>query len=139
MTDKKLGSVPLIDATASVKRSTLGRYTEVGARTSLVETMMDDYSYIVNDGNVIYTTIGKFCSIAAMVRINPGNHPMHRATQAHFTYRASAYFDDADDEALLDVADDIFANRLHSMSSCSSSNQRSSRSSRSSRFSSKTR
>jgi phosphonate metabolism protein (transferase hexapeptide repeat family) len=33
------------------------------------------------------------------VRINPGNHPMHRATQAHFTYRASAYFDDADDEA----------------------------------------
>jgi len=99
MTDKKLGSVPLIDATASVKRSTLGRYTEVGARTSLVETMMDDYSYIVNDGNVIYTTIGKFCSIAAMVRINPGNHPMHRATQAHFTYRASAYFDDADDEA----------------------------------------
>lgn len=98
MTDKKLGSVPLIDATASVKRSTLGRYTEVGARTSLVETMMDDYSYIVNDGNVIYTTIGKFCSIAAMVRINPGNHPMHRATQAHFTYRASAYFDDADDE-----------------------------------------
>ena len=89
MTDKKLCSVPLIDATASVKRSTLGRYTEVGARTSLVETMMDDYSYIVNDGNVIYTTIGKFCSIAAMVRINPGNHPMHRATQAHFTSRAN--------------------------------------------------
>jgi hypothetical protein len=46
-----------------------------------------------------YTTIGKFCSIAAMTRINPGNHPMHRATQAHFTYRASAYFPGERDDA----------------------------------------
>ena len=53
---------------------------------------MGDYSYVVNDAQITYTTIGKFCSIAAMTRINPGNHPMHRATQAHFTYRASAYF-----------------------------------------------
>jgi len=64
---------------------------------------MGDYSYVVNDANVIYTTIGKFCSIAAMTRINPGNHPMHRASQSHFTYRAAAYFDDAeDDEAFFD-------------------------------------
>jgi hypothetical protein len=34
-----------------------------------------------------------------MTRINPGNHPMHRATQSHFTYRASAYFEGARDEA----------------------------------------
>ena len=60
---------------------------------------MDDYSYVVNDAQITYTTIGKFCSIAAMTRINPGNHPMHRATQAHFTYRASAYFPEERDEA----------------------------------------
>ena len=60
---------------------------------------MDDYSYVVNDAQITYTTIGKFCSIAAMTRINPGNHPMHRATQAHFTYRASAYFPGESDEA----------------------------------------
>jgi phosphonate metabolism protein (transferase hexapeptide repeat family) len=60
---------------------------------------MGDYSYVVNDSNIIYTTIGKFCSIAAMTRINPGNHPMQRASQSHFTYRASAYFDDAEDDA----------------------------------------
>src|SRR5258708_13613972 len=34
-----------------------------------------------------------------MTRINPGNHPMHRASQAHFTYRASAYFPEESDEA----------------------------------------
>src|SRR3979411_1114714 len=61
---------------------------------------MHSYSHVVNDAQSTYTTIGKFCSIAAMTRINPGNHPMHRATQAHFTYRASAYFPgEADDAA----------------------------------------
>ncbi len=59
---------------------------------------MGDYSYVVNDAQITYTTIGKFCSIAAMTRINPGNHPMQRASQAHFTYRSSAYFSDTGDE-----------------------------------------
>lgn len=95
---KKLGETPLIHETASVRDCTLGRYTEVGARTSLQASELGDYSYIVNDGEVDYTTIGKFTSIAAHVRINPGNHPMWRASQSHFTYRASAYFADAEDE-----------------------------------------
>ena len=99
MAQSRLGVTATIDPTAHVVRSKLGRYTEVGARTKITETVLDDYSYIVNDGDVIYTTIGKFCSIAAQVRINPGNHPMQRATQAHFTYRSSDYFDDAGDDA----------------------------------------
>jgi phosphonate metabolism protein (transferase hexapeptide repeat family) len=103
MAAKKLGLEPLIDPTAQVRQATLGCYTAIGARTSFAESTMGDYSYVVNDANVIYTTIGKFCSIAAMTRINPGNHPMHRASQSHFTYRAAAYFDDAeDDEAFFD-------------------------------------
>lgn len=99
MAAKKLGLEPVIDPTARVRQATLGRYTEIGARTSFAESVLGDYSYVVNDSDVIYTTIGKFCSIAAHTRINPGNHPMQRASQSHFTYRASAYFEDADDEA----------------------------------------
>jgi phosphonate metabolism protein (transferase hexapeptide repeat family) len=99
MTKKALSHRPLIDPTAEVKDSTLGRYTEIGARTKLLEVRMSDYSYVVNDSDIAYATIGKFCSIAAMTRINPGNHPMHRASQAHFTYRASAYFPGEPDEA----------------------------------------
>ncbi len=94
----KLGLSPAIDPTASVKGSTLGRYTEVGARTKLLEVEMGDYSYIASDADMAYSAVGKFCSIAAMTRINPGNHPMWRASQSHFTYRASAYFEDAADE-----------------------------------------
>jgi phosphonate metabolism protein (transferase hexapeptide repeat family) len=94
----KLSVAPLVDPTADVKASTLGRYTEIGARTKLLEVALSDYSYVVNDSDIAYATIGKFCSIAAMTRINPGNHPMHRASQSHFTYRASAYFAGEPDE-----------------------------------------
>src|ERR1700742_5367326 len=99
MAGKQLSVQPTVDASASVRESKLGAYTEVGARTILLEVTMADYSYVVNDAQITYTTIGKFCSIAAMTRINPGNHPMHRASQAHFTYRASAYFPGESDEA----------------------------------------
>ncbi|MGM4919905.1 chloramphenicol acetyltransferase [Tardiphaga sp. 813_E8_N1_3] len=99
MAGKQLSLTPAVDPTAKLVDTKLGAYTEVGARTILNEVTMGDYSYVVNDGQITYTTIGKFCSIAAMIRINPGNHPMHRATQAHFTYRASAYFPGESDDA----------------------------------------
>jgi phosphonate metabolism protein (transferase hexapeptide repeat family) len=99
MAAKMLSVEPLVDPTAILKETRLGTYCEVGARTMLLDVQMGDYSYVVNDAQMTYTTIGKFCSIAAMTRINPGNHPMHRATQAHFTYRASAYFPGESDDA----------------------------------------
>lgn len=100
---KRLGVEPTVDPSARLRDCRLGRYTEVGARTSLLETALGDYSYIVNDGEVAYATIGKFCSIASHVRINPGNHPMERASQAHFTYRAAQYWpEEADEESYFD-------------------------------------
>jgi hypothetical protein len=99
MAGKPLSTEPLIDPSAKVQDVSLGAYCEIGARTILLDVAMSDYSYVVNDAQITYTTIGKFCSIAAMTRINPGNHPMHRATQAHFTYRASTYFPGESDEA----------------------------------------
>jgi phosphonate metabolism protein (transferase hexapeptide repeat family) len=99
MAGKSLSIEPTVDLTAQLHDVRLGAYCEVGARTILTEVAMGDYSYVVNDAQITYTTIGKFCSIAAMTRVNPGNHPMHRATQAHFTYRASAYFPGEADDA----------------------------------------
>ncbi|MGK7868770.1 chloramphenicol acetyltransferase [Falsiroseomonas sp. E2-1-a20] len=88
---RQLGAAPLIHPTASVRDSTLGIYTEVGARTSVAEAVFGDYAYVVNDSQIIYATVGKFCSIASHTRINPGNHPLDRVALSHFTYRASAY------------------------------------------------
>src|SRR6476646_10833380 len=59
---KRLGPEPLIDPTARVEHCQIGRYTEVGARTSLIETEFGDYSYVVHDSEIIYSRIGKFCS-----------------------------------------------------------------------------
>ncbi|RED44867.1 DapH/DapD/GlmU-related protein [Aestuariispira insulae] len=88
---KRLSPQPTIDPTALVQESELGAWTEVGARTKVSSSRMGDYSYIVNDGDMIYADIGKFANIAAHVRINPGQHPMDRASQHHFQYRSAAY------------------------------------------------
>lgn len=102
-TSSTLGPEPLIHEGAVVRDCHLGRYTEIGTRTSLVEVGLDDYSYVARDSDIISARVGKFCSIAANVRINPGNHPMERASQSHFTYRASRYFPgEADEDAFFD-------------------------------------
>ena len=85
------GPEPRIDPTASIRDSTLAAWTAVGARTSIAESSLDEYSYVVNDCQIIYAQIGKFCSIAAASRLNPGNHPLERAALHHFTYRSASY------------------------------------------------
>jgi len=95
-------STPQVHAKAKVVDSTLGKWTEVAARAQLVECSLDDYSYVMNDSDLMYTQLGKFCSIASHVRINPSNHPMWRASQHHFTYRCSAYGMGEDDSAFFD-------------------------------------
>jgi phosphonate metabolism protein (transferase hexapeptide repeat family) len=99
---KELGVEPRIHRTASVRETTFGIYCEVGQRTKVAESSFGDYSYVVNDSDIIYTTIGKFCSIAAHTRINPGNHPLERVALSHFTYRSSAYDLGPDDPEFFD-------------------------------------
>lgn len=103
MTANRLSTEPAVHPAAILVNCRLGAYTEVGARTVLEDVVLSDYSYIMNDCEAASTTFGKFCSIAARTRINPGNHPMDRASQSHFTYRASLYFDgEADEESFFD-------------------------------------
>lgn len=87
----RLSEAPTVHASAVVVDSTLGRWTEIGAEVTMREVEFGDYSYIVRGGNVVWSTIGKFCSIAEGARINPGNHATWRASQHHFTYRAAQY------------------------------------------------
>jgi phosphonate metabolism protein (transferase hexapeptide repeat family) len=96
----RLGPEPFIDPTARVENSRLGAWTSVAAGVRLEEVVLGDYSYLMERCQANYATIGKFCSIASDVRLNPGNHPMDRPTQHHMTYRARMYgFAAADDDA----------------------------------------
>jgi hypothetical protein len=97
-----LSGEPRIDPTATIQGSTLGAWTVVGARSSIAESCLGDYSYVVSDCQVIYSRIGKFCSIAAQSRLNPGNHPLGRVAMHHFTYRSASYEMGPDDPDFFD-------------------------------------
>ena len=99
----RLGETPWIDPTATVKNSTLGRYTEVGAGCHVANSTLGDYSYCVENTQIAYAKIGKFSNIAAHVRIYASRHPMQLASLHHFTYRSSWYFDsEPDNQAFFD-------------------------------------
>ncbi|MEL7468943.1 MAG: acetyltransferase [Pseudomonadota bacterium] len=95
----KLGIDPVIHPTATVTGSTFGRYCEVGTHCVLTEVAFGDYSYCSNYAMIAYATVGKFSNIAAMCRINGGNHPTWRASLHHFQYRSAQYWEDAEDDA----------------------------------------
>ncbi len=95
---KMLTEAPNVHETATLVDCTLGKWTEVMAQVTMREVTFGDYSYIVRGGNAVWSTIGKFCSIAEGARINPGNHATWRASQHHFTYRAAQFGLGEDDD-----------------------------------------
>ena len=83
---------PLVHPTSIVRNSRLGRYVELGDHCTVEESEIGDYSYCFGSNDIIYTTVGKFASIAFGVRLNPVQHPARlRAAQHHFTYRMAHY------------------------------------------------
>jgi phosphonate metabolism protein (transferase hexapeptide repeat family) len=97
--EKQLGEAPCFHEGVVIHDSHVGAWTELGPHTHLSESTFGDYSYAAGVVSIVYTDVGKFCSIASHVRINPGNHPMWRVTQHHMTYRRKQYgFGDDDQE-----------------------------------------
>lgn len=94
-----LSDKPTIHPTCKLRKCKVGGWTKLGANTTMSEVSFGDYSYTAGNVSIVYATVGKFCSIANSVRINPGNHPQHRVTQNHCTYRRIQYgFDTVEDE-----------------------------------------
>jgi phosphonate metabolism protein (transferase hexapeptide repeat family) len=92
-TDPRLTSPePRIHPTAELKACRLGRYAAVGERVILREVTLGDFSYFERHAEAIYTTIGRFCSIAANTRINALDHPLERLTTHKISYRPNEYF-----------------------------------------------
>ena len=83
---------PRVHATARLRETTLGKFTDVAERVILAECEVGDYSYFERNVEAIYTTFGKFCAIAANARINALNHPTNRISQHKITYRPNEYF-----------------------------------------------
>jgi phosphonate metabolism protein (transferase hexapeptide repeat family) len=95
----RLSEAPFIHQGARVVRSRIGSWTEIGRNTLVVESTIGDYTYDDGDVSISFSHVGRYCSIANRVRINPGNHPRDRVTQHHMTYRRVQFdLDTVDDE-----------------------------------------
>lgn len=97
--EKILSPEPMIHYTSFITNSYAGDWTSIGPNNEIVESNLGDYTYTMDDVTINYAVIGKYCSIASHVCINPVNHPMDRVTQHHMTYRRVSYrFAETDDE-----------------------------------------
>lgn len=85
-------SEPRIHPTAELKSCRLGWHVVIGERVVLREVEVGDFSYFERHAEAIYTTIGKFCSIAANTRLNALEHPIERLTTHKVSYRPNEYF-----------------------------------------------
>ena len=94
-----LGEKPYIFPTASIENSLFGKYTEIRGHTTIYDSSIDDYSYVMEFCQITNTKIGKFANIASNVRINPGFHPYEMPTQHHMLYRKEMFGFGEDDKA----------------------------------------
>jgi phosphonate metabolism protein (transferase hexapeptide repeat family) len=83
---------PRVHSSSLLRNTVLGQFTDVAERVNLAECEVGDYTYIERHVEAIYTSIGKFCSVAANSRLNALNHPMERVSQHKITYRPNEYF-----------------------------------------------
>ncbi|WP_236033994.1 DapH/DapD/GlmU-related protein [Belnapia mucosa] len=80
-----------IDPDVSLRDTVIGRCCEILGGTAMEYAELGDYSYIGRGCTVADATIGRFCAIAANVRIGAPNHPMDRPSLHRFTYCPEYY------------------------------------------------
>ncbi|TIX89359.1 DapH/DapD/GlmU-related protein [Rhizobium sp. P44RR-XXIV] len=85
----------IVDPTARIRDSIIGDRCEVLVDTSLHSTQLGDFSYLGPRCTVADAEIGRFCAIAAEVRIGAPNHPIDRPSMHRFTYCPEYYSADA--------------------------------------------
>jgi phosphonate metabolism protein (transferase hexapeptide repeat family) len=83
---------PRVHPTAELKGCRLAPFVSIGERVVLREVTVGAFTYFERHSEAIYTTIGKFCSVAANTRVNALEHPIERLTQHKVSYRPNEYF-----------------------------------------------
>ncbi|GAA3613407.1 DapH/DapD/GlmU-related protein [Secundilactobacillus similis DSM 23365 = JCM 2765] len=92
---------PTIGDGSQIKDTTFGQYVEIGSQNFIDNSNIDDYTYTGQFCFIQNSTLKRFISMAAMVRIGPTNHPYDRPAQHIFAYNGAGYgFGDPDTEFL---------------------------------------
>lgn len=69
--------------------SVLGKYNVIFENTSLVDSVINDHSFVQKNSRIFRADIGKFCSIASKVSIGPGSHPTDMVSSHPAFYSAT--------------------------------------------------
>jgi phosphonate metabolism protein (transferase hexapeptide repeat family) len=88
-----------IHPSATLRDVTVGMRCEILQNTAVEYSSLGDASYIGPNCMVGDAVIGKFCAIAASVRIGAPNHPMDRPSLHRFTYCPEYYSGEASRDA----------------------------------------
>ncbi|MFZ6763135.1 DapH/DapD/GlmU-related protein [Pseudoroseomonas sp. WGS1072] len=81
----------VIDPSVRLREAGIGRCCEILRDSQIEYATLGDYSYLGEDCMVSDAAIGRFCAIAARVRIGAPNHPMDRPSLHRFTYCPEYY------------------------------------------------
>ena len=84
-----------VEPSVKSREVAIGRCCEILGDTAIEYSELGDYSYLGPGCMVADARIGKFCAIAAQVRIGAPNHPLDRPSQHRFTYCPEYYSADA--------------------------------------------
>jgi len=76
----------------TIRNSQFGRYNWLGKDNLILNSTINDHSYVAGHSLIRNCSIGKYCSIAQYVQISPGNHPTSGFVSTHpSTYSRPAF------------------------------------------------
>ncbi|MBI5264633.1 MAG: acetyltransferase [Bradyrhizobium sp.] len=81
----------VIDPAVKLREARIGKCCELLGDTYVEYSELGDFSYLGHGCSVADASIGKFCAIAAQVRIGAPNHPVERPSMHRFTYCPEYY------------------------------------------------
>jgi phosphonate metabolism protein (transferase hexapeptide repeat family) len=90
----KIAQTKIAD-TVFLREAQIGTCCEILDDSIVEYSTLGDYSYLGPNCSVAAAEIGKFCAIAASVRIGAPNHPIERPSLHRFTYCPEYYDADA--------------------------------------------
>lgn len=63
-----------------------GKYVKIHSKYTIINVVIEDYSYVASNSNIRNTTIGKFCSIGPNFVCGLANHPIYGVSTSPFFY-----------------------------------------------------
>lgn len=90
-----------------IKESRFGNFVWLGEKVTVLNSFIDDYSYVNSNSKLRNTTIGKFCSIGPNVQIVLGKHPSNLVSSHPMFYSNNKPFKTFSDKTYINEFDNV--------------------------------